>query len=269
MYAKRQTCSPAKIREDRRAESLSKAIDAIGHPDFLPNMIDYLRVDVPFVGVLLLLIDEKNRPMHIYDTIRTTYRINLDMYLDGIYQLDPFFTQFCRQKKTSAMLIRDVAPDRFQLTEYYRRYYKNIELRDEMAAFTDLRDGRFLFFSVGRRSSETGFRNSDLKAINRDLPVLASLCRQHFCESYSQESMPGYHREERLQFALERFGEEALSPREHEVAVYILKGHSSKSLAREINISPETVKIHRRNIYRKLSVSSQSELFLNFLNTLG
>jgi DNA-binding CsgD family transcriptional regulator len=53
------------------------------------------------------------------------------------------------------------------------------------------------------------------------------------------------------------------------VAVYILKGHSSKSLAREIDISPETVKIHRRNLYRKLGISSQSELFLKFLNTLG
>lgn len=36
------------------------------------------------------------------------------------------------------MLIQDVAPDRFQLTEYFRRYYKNIELRDEVAIFTDL-----------------------------------------------------------------------------------------------------------------------------------
>ena len=35
-------------------------------------------------------------------------------------------------------LIRDVAPDRFNQTEYYRRYYKNIELQDEMAIFTDL-----------------------------------------------------------------------------------------------------------------------------------
>ncbi len=46
----------------------------------------------------------------------------LDMYLDGVYQLDPFYTRFCKDKKSSAMLIRDVAPDRYNLTEYYRRY---------------------------------------------------------------------------------------------------------------------------------------------------
>jgi DNA-binding CsgD family transcriptional regulator len=190
------------------------------------------------------------------------------MYLDGVYQLDPFYTWFAKHKQTSAMLIRDVAPDRFQLTEYYRRYKKNIELQDEMAIFVDLRDGRYLFFSIGRRGSEPRFRRKELGAINRDLPVIASLCRQHFAES-SYENLSGSVDDQRLQFALERFGEDALTPREHEVAVCILKGHSSKSLAREIDISPETVKIHRRNIYRKLGISSQSELFLRFLNTLG
>ena len=130
---------------------------------------------MPFVGILLLLLDENNRPFHIYDTIRTPYRINLDMYLDGVYQLDPFYTQFCKDKKTCALLIGDVAPDRFNLTEYYRRYYKNMELRDEMAIFTNLRDVRYLFFSIARRSSETRFKRKDLSAINRDLTVLASL----------------------------------------------------------------------------------------------
>lgn len=270
VHAKKTMSPTVRSREDLRAAYLSRAIDAIGQASFLPNLLDYLRVDVPFVGILLLLLDEKNRPHHIYDTIRTPYRIDLDMYLDGVYQLDPFYTRFCNDRTTGAMLIRDVAPDRFNQTEYYRRYYKNIELQDEMTIFTDLHDGRFLFFSIGRRGSELRFKGKELQAIKRDLPVLASLCRQHFGESsYNQESLSGNEGDERLQFALERFGEQALTPREHEVAVCILKGHSSKSLARLIDISPETVKIHRRNIYRKLSISSQSELFLRFLNTLG
>ncbi len=257
-------------REARRAASLSQAIDAVGQSRFLPGLLDYLRVDVPFVGILLLMLDDRNRPLHIYDTIRTPYRINLDLYLDGVYQLDPFYTRFCKLPETCALLIRDVAPDRFQLTEYYRRFYRNMELRDEMAIFTDLHDGRHLFFSIGRRRAEPRFRRRELAAMRRDLPVVAALCRQHFgTASYSAERLRKLAGGNRLEFALERFGENTLTPREHEVAVCILKGHSSKSLAREIDISPETVKIHRRNLYRKLGVSSQSELFVRFLNTLG
>ena len=78
---------PVEARNFKRAECLSRAIDTIGQSYFLPHLMDYLRVDVPFVGMLLLLLDENNRPFHIYDTIRAAYRINLDMYLDGLYQL--------------------------------------------------------------------------------------------------------------------------------------------------------------------------------------
>lgn len=265
-----QKTAPASNRDSRRATLLANAVDAIGQDRFLPNLLEFLRVDLPFVGILLLLLDERDRPLHIYDTMRTPYRINLDLYLDGVYQLDPFYTRFCKRRETCALLIRDVAPDRFQLTEYYRRFYRNMELRDEMAIFTDLQDGRYLFFSLGRRKAEPRFRRRELAAVRRDLPLLASLCRQHFGRSaYTAESLGGSTGGDRLEFALERFGEETLTPREHEVAVHILKGHSSKSLAREFEISPETVKIHRRNIYRKLGISSQSELFSRFLNTLG
>ena len=59
-----------------------------------------------------------------------------------------------------------------------------------------------------------------------------------------------------------------LTHRECEIAGLILKGHSSKSIARIIEISPGTVKIHRKNIYRKLGISSQSELFSLFLGNL-
>ncbi len=159
MHSKSYPLTPLKPREELRAISLSKAIDAIGQAEFLPHLLDYLRVDVPFVGILLLLLDEKNRPFHIYDTIRSAYRINLDMYLDGVYQLDPFYTRFCKDKKTCALLIREVAPDSFNLTEYYRRYYKNIELQDEMAIFINLRDGRYLFFSIGRRRFEPSLKS--------------------------------------------------------------------------------------------------------------
>ncbi len=255
-------------RENTRADTLARAVDLIGKAEFLPSIMDYLRVDVPFVGMLLLILDESSRPIYIYDTIRSSYRMNLDMYLDGVYQLDPFYSKFCKDKKASVMLIRDVAPDRFQLTEYYRRYYQNIELRDEIAIFTELQDGRFLFFSIGRRGGEAKFKRNELKAVERDLPVLASLCRQHFRQSdYKPVTSEDSGAEERLQFALERFGEESLSPREREVATCILQGHSSKSLAKEINISPETVKIHRRNIYRKLNVSSQTHMgYIQFLS---
>lgn len=54
---------------------------------------------------------------------------------------------------------------------------------------------------------------------------------------------------------------EKLSPREKEIANGILKGLSYKSVAIEYGISIDTVRIHIKNIYRKLKINSKSQLF--------
>ena len=56
-----------------------------------------------------------------------------------------------------------------------------------------------------------------------------------------------------------------LTRRETEIAETMLAGHSSKSMARLLAISAETVKVHRRNLYAKLGIASQAELFSLFL----
>ena len=53
----------------------------------------------------------------------------------------------------------------------------------------------------------------------------------------------------------------SLSPRQAEVALYILQGHSSLSISLNLNISKETVKVFRKQLYSKCNISSQAELF--------
>jgi DNA-binding CsgD family transcriptional regulator len=64
------------------------------------------------------------------------------------------------------------------------------------------------------------------------------------------------------------FGAGILTPREREIAAFTLKGHSADSTGQILGISPGTVRIHRRNIYAKLQVNSQGELFSRFLQML-
>ncbi|MNY57893.1 Transcriptional regulatory protein UhpA [compost metagenome] len=56
-----------------------------------------------------------------------------------------------------------------------------------------------------------------------------------------------------------------LTERERETAQLILQGFSSKAIAQCMGISPETVKVHRRNLYHKLNVSGHAELFVLLL----
>jgi DNA-binding CsgD family transcriptional regulator len=52
-----------------------------------------------------------------------------------------------------------------------------------------------------------------------------------------------------------------LSQRQAEVALMILQGHSSPSIGLHLNISPQTVKVFRKQLYSRCGLSSQAELF--------
>ena len=51
-----------------------------------------------------------------------------------------------------------------------------------------------------------------------------------------------------------------LTPREHEVMTYVITGMPNKQIAGELDISVETVKIHRGRVMQKLSIVSVAEL---------
>ena len=51
-----------------------------------------------------------------------------------------------------------------------------------------------------------------------------------------------------------------LSPRENEVARHLAQGLSNKEIGREINISDNTVHVHRQHLMEKTGVSSAAEL---------
>ena len=52
----------------------------------------------------------------------------------------------------------------------------------------------------------------------------------------------------------------ALSPREEEIANYIVNGWTSKRIAQALNISHRTVEVHRAKLMRKLGASNTAEL---------
>jgi two-component system, LuxR family, response regulator FixJ len=65
-------------------------------------------------------------------------------------------------------------------------------------------------------------------------------------------------RESEKQSARDRL--DRLTPREHEVAMYLVAGNSNKDVARKLGISPRTVEIHRGRLMEKTGVRSLAEL---------
>jgi DNA-binding NarL/FixJ family response regulator len=73
---------------------------------------------------------------------------------------------------------------------------------------------------------------------------------------------------DRQKLALENAGKSLLSPREKEVLDYSLRGFCAKVTAKRLHVTEGTVRLHRHNLYEKLNVKSQGELFALVLQAL-
>jgi DNA-binding CsgD family transcriptional regulator len=59
-----------------------------------------------------------------------------------------------------------------------------------------------------------------------------------------------------------------LTAREAAIVELVLQGHSSEAVGRRLGIATGTVKVHRRNVYRKLGISSQTQLLSLYLKSM-
>jgi DNA-binding CsgD family transcriptional regulator len=102
-------------------------------------------------------------------------------------------------------------------------------------------------------------------------PIVQSAIRKTWDEWVAKAGNPrgddNVHK--RLTECFENFGESVLTHRERQISQLLLRGHSSKSIARELRIAPGTVMVHKRNLFGKLGISSQYELFSMLIDDLG
>jgi DNA-binding CsgD family transcriptional regulator len=73
---------------------------------------------------------------------------------------------------------------------------------------------------------------------------------------------------EAMEQAFDRFAADRLTQRQRLIVQLILRGHSNVSIGLRLGITEGTVKIHRKAIYERLDISSQSELFSMFISFL-
>ena len=221
-------------------------------------------------GTALLAFHKNARPDVLHHTLGPAARKHyLERYLDGPYLLDPLYLLSLKARQPGLFRFREEQPDRFRSSEYYRHYCERTHLQDEMDYLVPASRETTLVLVVGRRTRM--FNKGELQRLEQIEPVIqAGLVR--VWDASGDRSGPGPGRDDvhkRLTECFENFGKSVLTRREREISQLLLRGHSSKSVARELNIAPGTVMVHKRNLFSKLKISSQFELFSMLLDDLG
>jgi DNA-binding CsgD family transcriptional regulator len=176
------------------------------------------------------------------------------------FLLDPFYQLAMTTPDRTACHLREIAPDRFETSDYYARYFRSTKMVDEIGFVINLDKEDALHLSIGKNSGERRFRAGEVAKFKLLSRVLAPKLKSLFYEKAPKNSnmLPQLE----LQFcALSKSQGDEISFREAEVATLIVQGHSSRAIGMKLGISSHTVKVHRRNLYKKLKISSQNELF--------
>lgn len=246
----------------RLLEQWSRAIADIAAaqrgPGFVPALLASVKRLVDFDFVMVFAYSGTARPLTLADTLdEPRHRIIAEDYADGPFLLDPFFRLVEEGRRSGCHRLHDVAPDHFRRSEYFRIHYGRTGIGEEIGVFFDMGAGLTGVTSFGRWDSSPPITRADLDILRALEPAIGALCAGHWSNLHARrEAAPprGVHP-----------AFDNLTLREREIVTMVLRGHSTESIAMQLSISPGTVKIHRKNIYRKMKVSTQAELFAAFM----
>ena len=258
-----------------RAEFLKAtgaAVAAIGTTDFPAALAQLLRTVAPYSYLVVFGYRGMGQPLDLYnDFPEDKHRVFVTEYQEGPYLLDPFYLAANRPVAAGLYRMRDLAPDRFYQGEYFRSYYSRTGLAEEIGFFIKTGDDSMVVVSLMR--AERPFSARDLRDLQEICPVVDAVGRRHWGGHSLQSASPanprGQEQTDRIEKSFHSFGQGVLTQRERQIVEYTLKGHSAEALGEILGIAPGTVRIHRRNIYAKLRITSQGELFSKFIQTLG
>ncbi len=234
------------------------------------SLVSAVNLAVDNNGTCLMAFHENAPPDILHHSMDTaTARHYLDRYLAGPYLLDPLYQLAIKTRRTAACRFRDAIPDRFRSSEYYRQYYERTHLRDEMDFILRTGDDSVVVLVIGRFHKR--YAKIDLARLKSIEAVVFTAMDNiwKFWNGKSQKFDRDQSLHRRLTRCLATFGDSQLTKRERQITQLLLRGHSAKSVARELRIAPGTVMVHKRNLFAKLGITSQYELFSLFIKELS
>lgn len=255
----------------RLIADIAEVTNHLNSDEFSHVLMGMLAKYVSFDNMTVMSFHANARPRLIYgETKKDIYFQDGDLarYVDGAYLLDPFYLAIQDGKPTGFYYLKDIVSDNFYESAYFHQYYQFSNLKDEVGYLFALQDGAYLHLSL---ASTKNYQPEELAVLESFTPCLAVMLTKQWASivNQGQEHSEDVTMHNQLSVAFQNFGRSLLTDRECEVAQLILQGHSTKSMAVKLNLSIETIKVHRRNLYPKLDISSQPELFSLFLESLA
>jgi DNA-binding CsgD family transcriptional regulator len=243
---------------------IAQVIDSIETPKHPQKVSNLLRNIVEFDHVVIFGYVGMSRPLALFnDFPDDRRRLHVDEYLEGPYLLDPFFLASTGTVLPGLWRMSEIAPDRFYQGEYFRNYYAQTGLAEEVGYLIEVHESLSIVVSLMRRTRR--FSKAEIRSLKAVWPIIEAACKRNWRAVATNDDNLSPALEQSVERAFLSIGEGILTPREREVVEHTLRGNSADAIGKMLGIASGTVRIHRKNIYSKLRISSQGELFSEFI----
>ncbi len=250
---------------------ISRAIAALGTDQFFPALVAAIHGQVTIDYPQFWLYHKDLPPQVLYHEIPEHAVVSqIGSYLEGPFAEDPFYQISMNRPRSKIYRLSRVTAGKLQESDYYRDYYSDTGTVDEAIYLAKLHAGNVINISMMRLPSHGVFSDEEYERLYLLAEPVSELLKSHcehsdFATTYLIQ--PGI--DHQINLAFQTFGASLLSPREKDVLELMLRGYSTNVSAERLEIALETVRRHRKAIYRKLDVSSQTDLFSLFINSMS
>jgi len=250
---------------------ISQVIAALGTDAFFSTLVQAINGQVKIDYPQFWLYHNDLPPRVLYHEIpQDAVASQIDSYLDGPFREDPFFQTSMDRPRAKIYRLSRVTAGKLQQSDYYRDYYADTGTVDEAIYLAKLHAGNVINFSMMRLPKHGPFSDAEYERLYLLAEPVSELLKSHsehgnFSTTYLIQ--PGI--DHQIDLAFHTFGSSLLSPREKDVLELMLRGYGTDVSAERLGIALETVRRHRKGIYRKLDVSSQTDLFSLFINAMS
>ncbi|MGD2008229.1 MAG: LuxR C-terminal-related transcriptional regulator [Cellvibrionales bacterium] len=249
---------------------IASVIGAVGREDFFTSLLATVGEQVAHVYPQIWLYHRDLPPRILYHEIpKNAVELQIDRYLEGPYREDPFYQISMNSPRSSIYRLGRLTGGTFEESGYYRDYYGDTGTCDEVIFLTKLDDGSVVNFCIMRLNEEDPFSSDEYDLLYSLSETVAALIQSH-CQrdEFASTNLLEPGLDAQIDQAFQTFGSDYVSQREREVLELMLRGYGADTSAERLDISLETVRRHRKTIYKKLDVSCQAELFSLFINSM-
>jgi DNA-binding CsgD family transcriptional regulator len=267
---------------DNWMTAIANTIDRINSGSCPQYLVQAIGTLVKFDMAMSVVYSRHSKPIYVCDTFKTeNAKLGLSNYINNTYVLNPAYVAYCGKLRSGVYRIHELSSENHVDSDHYHSLKIKRMSNEELEYITECwpLNMEEIFISISlpademgeisllRARSKGGFADADIALLKNHLPLIEAVYRQYWIKarcytSIDNTASPG-------DYLLKTVFEDLLSDRENQVVLLVLKGASGQDIADELGISLTTVKTHRKNLYQKLGIATQTELFALALNSLA